>query len=143
MADTMNLDEFADYCQDLANRLGADIDLSEPMREVEQLLVEQTRDNIENCHAPDGTPWPDLAESTIKEEGGQDRKPLQGMLDYVESSSDAQGVAVGISHPSSVYHQEGTRTIPARPMVGVTDRDADKVAEIIADHIRKVLDGKR
>jgi len=145
MADAMSLGEFADWCQDLASKLGDDIDLSEPMRDVEQLLVEKTREGIESACSPDGTPWPDLAESTLKQrlrEGG-DTKPLQHLLDYIESSSDSRGASLEITHPAAAYQDAGTDRIPARPLVGVTAETADRIAEIIGDHVERILDGKK
>ncbi len=127
---TLSFEEFADQ---LGDALAAVPDLREPLREIEQRMVEATQQNFAGCHAPDGTPWPPLAD-------GSGRPPLESLAQCIQSAVTDAGVSVWIEHEAAPYHQYGTsRGIPARPMVGVTPGQAEEYGRILGGAILKKL----
>ena len=128
-----DLASFGDWCESTAAAL-REMDLREPLAEIESRMVQRTRENFEGCHAPDGTPWEPLKD-------GSGRPPLEGLAGAIESAVTDTGVSVWIEDEKAGWHQNGTRTIPARPMVGITPAQQVEYCDIIAVGVAKKLAG--
>lgn len=79
------------------------------------------------AQSPSGEPWEPLQKATIRSKGSSapliDTGTLRGSI--VASASDS-AITFGVSGPAERYagtHQFGTRTVPARPFLPVTDED--------------------
>jgi phage virion morphogenesis protein len=97
--------------------------------------------NFAGSHDPDGNAWAPLKPSTLKgrRKGGKGAKPLidTGLLRN-SVTTVRQGpleLLFGTNLPRGAYHQFGTRTIPARPFLGISPRLADLIAEMTADYV--------
>lgn len=100
---------------------------------------------------PEGIPWEPLADSTAELKGHDrilyDKADLMGSL--VVTTDDTirevyneghwQALAFGTSDFKSILHQEGTRNMPARVHVGVTEKEIDVMTEQAADFAVAVL----
>ena len=103
--------------------------------------------------APDGSPWPPLAESTARRKGHWIKLVETGalMASLVSTNGDSvrfvfdeqltKGFAFGTRDEKSPFHQFGTARIPRREHVGFTDARVDQIAEDLADHAAAVLAG--
>ncbi len=53
--------------------------------------------------------------------------------DHIEDITD-DSISFGTKDKKAAFHQFGTRYIPSRPFVGVSDEMADRAAEILTEH---------
>jgi phage virion morphogenesis protein len=124
--------ELRDVLARLADRVS---DLEPAMRRVAGHLA----DAVEEQFASEGRPrWPPLAPSTIRQRARQGKWPgkilqVTGRLAAsITTRSSAREAAVGTSVEYGVYHQLGTRRIPARPFLRLT-----------TEHLREIIDELR
>jgi len=120
-------------------------DLTPVMDEMGAEMTAATQDRFKSGVAPDGSPWPELAQAT-KDKRGADAKPLvdRGHLrDSISWQASATEVSVGSNRAYARIHQFGGQagrnnavTIPARPYLGVGEDDKALLAELIGDHLR-------
>lgn len=89
----------------------------------------------------DGNRWAPLAPSTIAKKGHGtilvDKGDLMNSL--VGNNQNAirdiydREMHFGTSDPKAIYHDQGTRKMPARPPVGISEETLDQAAEHCAD----------
>lgn len=89
-----------------------------------------------------GSVWPPLAEYTIRKKGhdiplvetGEMKKSVldSGHGDHIEGFTH-RGLLFGTSDEKAIFHQEGTRKIPARPFIGLSAGLLDKMVDGVAD----------
>lgn len=112
--------------------------------------IEQKRFDAE------GPGWMSLAPSTVTSRGGSDhpilnRKGLPeqkgrtgGQLRKSLTTKGAKnavveplpdGLFMGTSDPVARYHQDGTQKMPARPVVDMTEADAEAFSEVISAYL--------
>lgn len=96
--------------------------------------------------SPANRPWAELAESTVFAKGHdtilQDTKALMESVSGthgdairdIEGDGDYRGLLFGTDVEYGIFHQYGTRHMPARPFVGITEAMLEQATEIIADH---------
>lgn len=114
---------------------GLKIDWLPLHRKVAVLMATSTKKNFERSSAPDGTPWPPLKR-------GQ-RKPLikSGALMAAATSAFAAGRSRGddfvyeVDTPYGSFHQEGTRTIPKREFLGVSEDMGLALSRMASEHV--------
>lgn len=110
------------------------------------IAEESMRQGFEAGRAPNGSTWAPNAPATVKRKGHGKVLRDTGRLgvSLVESGHpDAVveivnepagcGFARGTSVPYSAPNQKGTKRIPARPHVGLTEDACDELAELGAD----------
>lgn len=114
------------------------------MDRIGQYMVASVHRRFERERAPDGTPW--LKSARAIAEGGQtltDTGRLRGSI--VHTLTDGgRGVEVGTNVVYAAIHQLGGRAgkgrrarIPARPYLGVDERDRDTILRIVAQAIER------
>lgn len=102
-----------------------------------------------------GAAWPPLAPATIRKKGHdtilEDTRNLRDSLTKL-AHSDAirdlitggpqEAMTFGTSDEKAYWHQHGTRKMPARPPVGMTDERLGETCERVADElVRQLLAG--
>lgn len=111
-----------------------------------EALVISTRDRAARQVDPDGVPWLDLSP---KYQAYKDKKrPGVPILKFdFHMLGDQFGYQVGDTFldvgTNAIYgaiQQLGGRGIPAREYLGISDDDADLLAEILGDHLQAVID---
>jgi phage gpG-like protein len=129
----------------------AALDLSRAMRESSDYLSERAAERFESGHDPDGGSWPALRPATVKRKGHAQILVDKGLLAAAMSAFAAPGairdigprsLEHGADTPYGAFHQEGTPTLPKREFAGVSDQDADHIADLVADEaVRQLLRG--
>ncbi|MGL5923830.1 phage virion morphogenesis protein [Chroococcidiopsis sp.] len=137
------------------NRLKqASSDLKAPMSDIGEHFLKRADDGFRNETDPWGVPWQPLKPKTIARKQ-KDRKILKvlqstGLLRASFSyTADSNSVEIGTNRvsatgaPIAIFHQLGTRKMPARPMLPETDRlppqDLEEVLAILEEHITGVF----
>lgn len=126
----------------------AAIDWAPALRACSLLLASAARECFDQGRAPDGAAWLPLKRPS-KKRGGKSAKPLRdtgllmaslqpGRPDNV-TDVGAFHVGFGTNVAYARFHQEGTRTIPARPFLGWTPALERKCLLILAQHAQKEL----
>src|SRR5262245_26052808 len=130
--------------------VGGPLDYQPSLKLVAVYLAAQARRSFDEGRGPDGRPWRPLKKPS-KRRGGASAKPLRdtGLLMASLSARGAQHVEeyqpaaleFGTAVRYGRYHQDGTRTIPARPFLGTTPAMDERIGEIVADQLaRQVAD---
>ncbi len=109
------------------------------MDQIGRYLVASTLRRFEHERAPDGSPW--LKSARALAEGGQtltDTGRLRGSIAHTVADG-GRAVEVGSSVLYAAIHQFGGRagrgrrvTLPARPYLGIDERDRDAIARIVS-----------
>jgi len=85
---------------------------------------------------PDGVRWAALAPSTLAQKrrlGYPDSILTRTgkMRRSVNSVADARGVLIGVDVPYAIFHQQGTRKMPQRRILGMNDKRRGKLVKLI------------
>ena len=109
------------------------------MDQIGRYLVDSTLRRFERERAPDGSPW--LKSARALAEGGRtltDTGRLRGSIAHTVTDG-GRAVEVGSNVLYAAIHQFGGRagkglraTIPARPYLGIDDRDRDAITRIVS-----------
>ena len=109
------------------------------MDQIGRYLVDSTLRRFERERAPDGSPW--LKSARALAEGGRtltDTGRLRGSIAHTVTDG-GRAVEVGSNVLYAAIHQFGGRagkglraTIPARPYLGIDDRDRDEITRIVS-----------
>ena len=109
------------------------------MDQIGRYLVVSTLRRFERERAPDGSPW--LKSARALAEGGQtltDTGRLRGSIAHTVTDG-GRAVEVGSNVLYAAIHQFGGRAgkglrakIPARPYLGIDERDRDAIARIVS-----------
>lgn len=118
--------------------------------DIGEALVSGVQDRFEAEEAPDGAAW--TPSKRVKEEGGKtltDTARLKNSIGYAASPSK---VVVGTNVVSARAHQNGLDIsilstkrrvkLPARPILGISDADADEIKALQQEFMRNVLLGR-
>lgn len=119
----------------LADRLD---DMTPVMREVGDAIREASMEAFDREAAPDGGKWAPLSPATVRRRrGGPAHRILQdtGMLrqSVVKRLESDRTVIVGARAQYAPYHQFGTRRLPARPFLGVSQEARQEILDAIHD----------
>ncbi|MDE0048217.1 MAG: phage virion morphogenesis protein [Rhodospirillales bacterium] len=114
------------------------------MDRIGRYMVAATHRRFENERAPDGTPW--LKSARAIAEGNRtltDTGRLRGSITHTLTDG-GRGVEVGTDVLYAAIHQFGGRAgrkrrakIPARPYLGVDERDSAAILRIVARAIER------
>jgi phage virion morphogenesis protein len=85
---------------------------------------------------PDGVRWAALAPSTLaqKQRKGYPASILTAtgkMRRSVVAIADARSVLIGVDVPYAIFHQQGTRKMPQRRILGMNDKREQKLRNLI------------
>lgn len=119
-------------------------DLTRPMTRIADLLENSTRRRFHTKTAPDGGLWAGLKPATVRAKTGRNGKTRGSILvdrgDLFRSltgfASERMAVA-GTPQLYAVYHQTGTRHMPARPIFGLSEQDRQDIRQSLADWLEK------
>lgn len=130
----------------LLRRLG---DLSEPMLEVREVMLNAVHDRFESESDPDGNRWRRLSPATLagrrrRRKGGVTILRASGrLIGSIAPRSDATSATVGTNVVHGAIHQFGGQagrglavTIPARPYLGFGAAEQTAIGEIFEDWLR-------
>lgn len=109
------------------------------------LLESSARGRFDTAEAPDGTAW-----TPWTEDYADTREEFHGLLvasggfrDSIAAQSQGGVVRVGSPMVFAAHHQLGGEEIgtgmPARPVLGVSQEDEIDLRDLIADHLRGMI----
>lgn len=118
------------------NRLSGKLtgSLEEPLRAIGGGLESSTRRRIaETKTAPDGKRWQDVSPATAAAKNGRGGILVNygNLLASITHEASAKSVITGSVMGYSVYAQEGTKTMPARPYLGLSVQDYQRIGELM------------
>jgi phage virion morphogenesis protein len=130
----------------LAAAVALPVDYGPLLRKVAIVLRSDVLRCFDESRSPDGTPWAPLKPQTVRRRrgGGGGAKPLRdtGILMLSATAAGARGHVERLTATSLVFgsnlnraqwHQGGTKTIPARPFVGLSQRAVGIIESMCAD----------
>ena len=110
--------------------------IDKPIREATLFMERETKLNFARETDPDGNPWSALSPSTLRYKRTNAILRETGMLANSvagESSGNIGRVRVGAEH--GIWHQTGTRKMPQRKIIGISEsRHIPKIEKIFEDH---------
>lgn len=118
--------------------------MTRPFAKIAQEVWSHTLERFKRQTGPDGVPW---------QRRKKDSDPARAVLfksgdlyDAIDPDHGADFAAVGVigSGGPARYgarHQFGGGGIPARPFLGIEERDLSAVEQIILSHLRSAADG--
>ena len=127
------------------NRLSGKLtgSLEEPLRAIGGMLERTTKDRIrETKTAPDGKRWQDVSPTTAEAKNGRGGILVDhgNLLASITHEASAKSVITGSVMGYSVYAQEGTKTMPARPYLGLSVQDYERIGELMEDWLNGQFD---
>lgn len=117
------------------------------LRDAGEEMINQTRWRAEREEDPQGIPWVPL--SDLYQKRKDRKKPGVPILKHDFFLLYALGYEIqggdlywGSWAPYGRFHQEGTRFMPKREWLGVSDSDRDVLLEMITDNLSALLEGR-
>lgn len=144
--------------RDLAKQLGHDVDIldfRQPLAVCKNLLVTATKECFHGSHDPEGNKWKPLKHPRRKK-GGKKYTAVAAQAPLIDTGTLWRSVGAGAGSIDvtgrlsfeygtnvkyAMFQNDGTRTIPARPFLGITDKQADQFAEVIGKYVVRKLAG--
>ena len=113
-------------------------------RKMANVLRTEAEDAFDDERSPEGIKWQDLKPDYKKHRyaRGFNGKILQVSGLLVQSLNIDYGddfAAVGVSEPYGVYHQLGTKHMPARPFLGISEAGVDEIKQILQNALNRAL----
>lgn len=150
---TVTRDDWTRALRDLERRA---LDARPAFADMGEYLLRETRGRFDNETDPQGIQWAALAPSTIKgkqlrQQGdktkagkarARGRAPATAILresntmrDTITYQADSDSLRLGTPQQYGVFHQFGTRKMPKREFLGVSDKDAEELLGILQDFL--------
>lgn len=149
-------------------RLGdAGGDLTRPMAEISEAVLEHTIDRFSRQISPDNVPWQPRRHDESHPDPGHPLLRLSGdLFNAIERASGKDFAAIGViaTGGPAIYakvHQDGATltpkagralrtpwgpraavSIPARPYIGLEDRDIDVTGQIVIAHLTAAAEAR-
>lgn len=132
---------------DMAERV-ENADYTEVLEPFQQTLAEQHAGMFAGEFDSNLIDWEPLKPSTIKRKGHDrilvEHGDLMRSLVTVGGSDNVhdvqpRGLIYGTSDPKALFHQFGTVKMPARPPVGVSEENLDKLVDQVADSTVEIM----
>ncbi len=135
-------------------------DLTPLMRDIGEYLTASTRDRFAAGEAPDGSSWAPKSAATMSGYAARgdriDMRPLFGPSGMLSSQLSYAVTPDSVEFGSSMVYAAmmqfgGTKAafphlwgdIPARPFIGLSDRDRDEIGGIIDDWLTDIVEAPR
>ena len=96
------------------------------------LAVAGVKENFERRQGPDGGPWAPLA--NLRERGRPPLVKTGALRDSIRATAGAGWVVVSSALPYAGYQDRGTRTIPARTFLYLSQQVLDRMAWLCAGY---------
>jgi len=141
VTDTYTIDEFATVIDGIGQQVSA-MDYSETLGDFLPTIAEQHAEMFGGEHDSNGSPWAQLAPSTVARKGHSrilfETGALMESLVSVGGENNIaesfpRGLVFGTSDEKALFHQNGTSRMPARPPVGLSEETLDKLVDRVAD----------
>ncbi len=126
------------------------LDFHEPLKQVGFMLAGYAKQSFDAQASPDGSPWAPFKRTPSRKRGGKSAKLLRDtgllMASYQGGNGHAEDItALSLTWGSNLdragWHQDGTRTIPARPQAGLTPLIAQDIGDLVSEWLEKQLAG--
>ncbi len=137
--------------RDVETIVGRMIDAVRPSQRlldsIGSLLAGSAVERIDDTNrGPDGTAWPewskDYADWRAARGGEQTKLRLLGHLQQsITWNVGSDQVEVGASAEHAAVHQFGYKGIPARPYLGISDRDGERILQRVTRAIAEQIGG--
>lgn len=116
-------------------------DLSPPLQGFANYLKEETEKQFEQEKDPEGDRWADLAPSTLaqKRRLGYPDKILTRtgkMRKSVRVAVSGRNLIFAIASPYAIFHQEGTKKMPQRKILGLPPTRLNKLGGLVRTYIK-------
>jgi phage virion morphogenesis protein len=80
---------------------------------------------------PDGNRWATLSANTLKvKKSGAILRETSALVNSISSTVSAKSAIVTASQQYGIFHQTGTRKMPQRQFLGISDRDKERISAI-------------
>ncbi|NEP56008.1 MAG: phage virion morphogenesis protein [Symploca sp. SIO2G7] len=110
--------------------------LENPLKGWGNYMQQETERQFATETDPDGVRWAALAPSTLAEKRrkGYPESILTRtgkMRNSVLAIADARSILIGVDVPYAIFHQQGTRKMPQRRILGMNDKREQKLRKLI------------
>lgn len=150
--ETIDIEETYTFIGDVIEDFKA-IEFREALDQIGAKFAEKTSQNFLSESSPSGLPWEPLSPVTVARKGHDTilvdsntmRKSvvLRDAPHHIErigrNAAGDDEIVYGTDVMYAVIHQEGSGRIPQREFLGLEEKDADDIADIVADHIVEKL----
>ncbi len=116
--------------------------LEEPLRAIGGIVESSTRRRISEWKtAPDGVKWADVSEKTKRRKNGRGGILVDHghLLAGITHEASADSVIIGSVMNYAAYLQEGTAHMPARPFLGLSDKDYRDIDHLLEDWLNGLI----
>lgn len=132
---TSQIPALIEHASEIRQRLNGD--LTPLMTAIGSVLEGSTRQRFADRESPNGVAWAVLMPATIDAKNGRgnilvDSGDLMRSITF-HASSDS--VIVGTDRPYGKYHQTGTKNMPMRPFLGISEQDKAEIGDLINDFL--------
>ena len=125
-------------------------DLTPLMQAIGSVLEGSTRQRFEDEQDPDGVSWTVLMPSTVRakrgytgilkgksprSEGGRGNSMEGGLMQTIRWEATSDTLVLGTDKPYGKYHQTGTRHMPRRAFLGLSEDDKTDIGDLINDFL--------
>ena len=111
-------------------------------KEKSQELISENIKRVNRGLKPNGSTFQPLAESTLEQKTNgkilqESGRMIRSNQHSVRTNSGGEKNVTEIRNdtPYAIYHQRGTLTMPARPLLGVSDNDIKNYSDRLTDQI--------
>lgn len=138
----LSLKLVANQVQNYLNKLIRKLQSPTPeLHRIGQFMVASTDENFQKERSPYGEKWEHLAPSTLKYKASRgfimQILQRQGLLrSSIRYRIERGRVEVGTPLPYGSYLQKGTKKMPKRPFLGVSQRDRREIIAILKGSLR-------
>lgn len=148
MPETIDIEKLGDFLDGIV-AVTLQPKAEEAMQATLGVVKAELAQGFQSSIAPDGTPWARL-KNPRPPGHNQDNKPLidtgamqESVLytgaNHIEDVS-GQGLVLATADEQARFHQRGTAKIPARPVMGFSEKALDTAADLTADSIANEID---
>ena len=142
--------------RELAAQMGKDfdkLDFRKPLTVIKTLLTNATKECFHGSHDPEGRSWAPLKKPRASKSKGK-RKGTASSAPLIDTGNLWRSVGAGTDAINEVgqhhmeygtnvkyahFHQDGTKHIPARPFLGITDKQVQQFEDVLVKHVLKAL----
>ena len=121
------------------------------LESIGETLLNRNKDRHRKQVDPEGTPWHPLSAKTLARKKTQRMLYEHGdMLGSLHPQSAGNVLTLAFGNEKAKWHHKGTKSkttnrtrLPARPLLGFPDDDADAVKHLVQDHIEYLLSKRK
>lgn len=112
-------------------------DLTPLTQAIGSVLEGSTRQRFADKKDPNGVSWVVLMPSTIQAKNGRSKILVDSgdLLRSITFHASADSVVIGTDRPYGKYHQTGTKHMPQRAFLGLSEQDKNDIGDLINDFL--------